>query len=76
MRPTLIRVEGSQTLARDPHSKAIINTDDVGYKNYIALREANERKRQEQQTVRQEIDSLKNDMTEIKGLLLQLLEKK
>ena len=72
----LIRVDGSQTLMRDPFSKAIINTDQSGYASYIALKEANERKRQEQQTVRQEIDSLKNDMTEIKGLLLQLLEKK
>jgi hypothetical protein len=76
MKPTYLRVEGSQTLVRDPYSGAIINNDDAGYKSYIAVREANERKRQEQQTVRQEIDSLKNDMTEIKGLLLQLLEKK
>jgi hypothetical protein len=72
----MIRVEGSQTLVRDPISKAIINTDKHGYESYIALKEANERKRQEHQTVRQEIDSLKNDMAEIKGLLLQLLEKK
>jgi hypothetical protein len=72
----MIRVEGSQTLVRDPVSKAIVNLDSNAYASYIALREANERKREEQQTVRQEIDSLKDDMTEIKGLLLQLLEKK
>lgn len=70
-----MRVEGVSGLYRDPHSKAIINMDQTGYDAYIAQKQANERKRQEQQQMQQEIDDIKNDVSEIKNMLLKLLEK-
>ena len=70
-----MRVEGSPHLKRDPHTKAIINTDDIAYKQYIAQREANDKKRLEQQEIRDEIDSIRNDVNDIKNMLFKLLEK-
>lgn len=71
-----MRVEGISGLYRDPHSKAIINMDQAGYDSYIAQKQANERKRLDQQEMQKEIDNIKNDVSDIKKMLLQLLEKK
>jgi SPX domain protein involved in polyphosphate accumulation len=62
----MIPVEGHFNLFRDEHSGAIINSDTKEYQNYIRVR--NEKKRQ-----REEIEQLKNDVNEIKSLLLQLI---
>lgn len=75
MKQNYIRVEGSKSLMRDPYSGAIVNVDDDGYKNYIALKQANDRKRQEQQELQTEIDNIKSDVNEIKSLLLELLQR-
>lgn len=62
----MIPVEGYKNLFRDENTGAIVSTDTVGYSQYIKMRE--ERKKQ-----RQEIENLKNEMTEIKFLLGELL---
>jgi hypothetical protein len=62
----MIPVEGHKNLFRDETTGAILNCDSVGYQNYINTR--NERKKQ-----KDEIDQLKNDVNEIKSLLLQLI---
>ena len=75
MKKDYMRVEGVSGLYRDPHSKAIINMDQTGYDAYIIQKQTNERKRKVQQEVRDEIDSIRNDVNDIKNLLLKLLEK-
>jgi hypothetical protein len=62
----MIPVEGYKNLFRDEKTGAIVNTDTIGYSQYIRMRE--ERKKQ-----RQEIDDLKNDIIEIKSLLGELI---
>jgi hypothetical protein len=62
----MIRVEGHLNLFRDEKSGAIVNTDTQGYANYVRMR--SERKRQ-----REEIDNIKNDISEIKQLLKELI---
>lgn len=64
----MIPVEGHINLFRDEKSGAIINTDSVGYQNYVKIR--NERKKQ-----KEEIDQLKKDVNEIKSLLIELINK-
>lgn len=64
----LIRVEGESNLYRDPNSTAIVNTDKDAYQNYL---DARNRKLQE----RNEIETLKNDVAELKDLMMQLLQK-
>jgi len=64
----LIRVDGESNLYRDPNSTAIINTDRDAYQNYL---DARNRKLQE----RDEIETLKSDVAELKDLMMQLLQK-
>ena len=59
----MIRVEGQKHLFRED-SGAIVNTDTNGYTQYVKLR--NERQKQ-----REEIEGLKNDISEIKSLLME-----
>ena len=63
-----IKVEGHSHLVRDEESHAIINTDVEQYRLTM-------RRRQIMQTQRDEINSLKNDMSEIKSLLKELINK-
>lgn len=64
----LIPVEGNTTLKRDSFSKAIINTDKNAYEKYISLRDQRSREREE-------IESIKSDLAEVKALLFQLASK-
>lgn len=64
----LIPVEGTQNLYRDMSSGAIVNTDNHAYSQYIAQRE---RRKKEQD----EIKNVKEELSEIKKLLKELLSK-
>jgi hypothetical protein len=63
----MIRVEGEKNLYRDTSSGAIINTDEYEYSQYIKQRERRNKEKQE-------ILELKNELSEIKTLLVQLLK--
>ena len=63
-----IKVEGHAHLVRDEESHAIINTDVKQYRLTM-------KRRQMLMTQRDEINSLKNDMGEIKTLLKELINK-
>ena len=64
----MLRVDGHKNLYRDDSSGAIINTDTVSYKQYMKLKE---RKKNE----KQELDSLRSELDEIKSLLKELQHK-
>ena len=57
------------TLRRDPHSGAIINFDNGAYVKYM-------KKLKKIETQEREIEGLKTELTEIKGLLNKILESK
>ena len=59
------RVEGHKHLFRDD-SGAIVNTDTSEYLQYVKLRA--ERRKQ-----REEIDQIKDDISEIKSLLMEII---
>lgn len=61
----LIPVEGEPSLFRDRNTGAIINMDTSGYAQY-------KRMKQRRQTEREELDTLKKDIEEIKSLLKEL----
>ena len=61
----LIPVEGHTNLFRDRNTGAIINTDSSGYMQYKKMK-------QRRQTEREELDTLKKDIDEIKSLLKEL----
>ncbi len=64
----MIRVEGHKNLYRDEKSGAIINTDSHGYSQY-------KKSRNIKLTQKDEIDSMKKDIEEIKNLLRLIVEK-
>tara|TARA_B100001564_G_scaffold324329_1_gene305010 strand:- start:344 stop:538 length:195 start_codon:yes stop_codon:yes gene_type:complete len=64
----MIRVEGHKNLFRDEKSGAIINTDSHGYSQY-------KKSKNIKLTQKEEIDSMKKDIEEIKNLLKVIAEK-
>ena len=61
----MMRVEGHKHLFRED-SGAIVNTDTHQYNEYVRMR--SERKKQ-----KEEIEGLKNDISEIKSLLMEII---
>jgi hypothetical protein len=61
----LIPVEGHMNLFRDKETGAIVSTDTSGYSNYMRMK-------QRRQTEREELDTLKKDIEEIKSLLKEI----
>jgi hypothetical protein len=64
----MIPVQGHPNLYRDEDSGAIINYDELAYNQYV--NSLNTRQNQ-----KKEINDLKNEVSELKSLLKQLLEK-
>ena len=64
----MIPVEGHKHLYRDEKSGAIINTDSHGYSQYKKTRNI-------KLSQREEIDSMKKDIEEIKFLLREIAKK-
>jgi len=62
----MIPVEGHKNLFRDEKTGAIVNTDTLGYSQYIKIKS-------EKQKQREELDQIKNDINEIKSLLKELV---
>ena len=64
----MIPVEGHKDLYRDEKSGAVINTDTNGYAQY-------KKSKNIKLTQKEEIDSMKKDIEEIKNLLRLIAEK-
>lgn len=65
---TFIPVEGNRDLARDSRSGAILNINKKAYHRAMALK-------QKRSDSGNELDLLKNEVSELKNMLAQLLEK-
>ena len=70
-----VKVESHPELRRDEGSKGITNVDNDAYNNYMqgALTRKQKAKTLEENT--KEINNLKEDMSEVKNMLRQLLNK-
>lgn len=62
----MIPVEGHKNLFRNSETGAIINCDDIGYNNYLKAR-------QDKMKQRDEINHLKEEISEIKNLLKEMI---
>jgi len=71
---SLVKIDGNNGLVRDTHSKAILNTDRVGLEKYMAEREIALRQLQEKNDLKDKVDKLETDMSEIKSLLQALVQ--
>ena len=70
-----IPVKDHRNLYRDGSSTAIVNTDSVGYQAYIANREKLLTDKQRIDNLETTVEEIKGDLTDIKNLLVQLVDK-
>ena len=68
-----------RSFVRDLHSKALINTDKVALENHRRRRQIEiqqVRKTQQMETKVEELNNMRNEILEIRGLLQEVLNKK
>lgn len=71
----LTAVKDEPDFARDPESGAIININRTEIQNAREAKKHRKRKAQEERNLKEKVNSLENDMRDIKSLLSQLVEK-
>lgn len=69
------KVEGNKNLIRDEETKAILNTNQSEYDNYITLRNIKKSEGERMQQLESDVSNMKNDLNEIKDLLRSLANK-
>ena len=61
----MIPVEGHKNLFRDEKTNAIINTDTIGYENYMRMRRRNDDKQAEIDAMKKELETLKSMLNDL-----------
>ena len=69
-----LKVEGHDHLVRESSSHAIINADNSGYSVYMQRVKAREKQGDQIRNAVKEINTLKTELREIKGLLKKVVE--
>jgi hypothetical protein len=69
---SIAKVKGHTHLIRDLKSQAIINTDSDAYARYMIRKAKQDEKDDEMRTVVREVNVMKNEIREIKNLLIEL----
>ena len=72
----LIPVTDREGWFRDPDSHAIVNCNKSQYDQYMASYNKRENKEKAFTTLQKEVSGLKSDISDMKSMLLQLVEKK
>ncbi len=68
-----LKVEGYTSLSRDVSSNAIVNTNVTEYQIYMKRCKSREQHGDQIRTAVKDINSLKNELREIKGLLKEII---
>tara|TARA_B100000963_G_scaffold196097_1_gene170701 strand:+ start:152 stop:379 length:228 start_codon:yes stop_codon:yes gene_type:complete len=68
-----LKVEGHDHLVRESRSHAIINADNSGYSIYMQRVRAREKQGDQIRNAVKEINTLKTELREIKGLIKELI---
>ena len=69
------KVEGHSGLIKDPKTGVVLNANDNEISGARKRKIARQQTTTENETLKQEVHDLRSEMTEIKGLLKQLIEK-
>ena len=67
-----IKVKGHDHLIRDPKTNSIINTNMSEYQEYLSRRDSKLEENQKIQNLERDLDSIRDDLDEIKFLLRNL----
>jgi hypothetical protein len=73
---TFIPVKDKKNLYRDLNSNAIINTDKSSYNSYLKLKEQKIKENEKVEKLNNEIETIKDDLKELKTLIYKLVENK
>lgn len=71
----MIKVKNNPDLRRDPYSQAIINTNESEYKKAIMASHRAQKVEERMGAMENSIDTLKDDISQIKDLLSKFMEK-
>ncbi len=61
----MIPVEGHKNLYRDENTNAIVNSDKIGYENYMRMRNKNKDREIEMKSMKEEIEELKSMLNDL-----------
>lgn len=75
MSDSILKVEGHTHLVRDVNSNAIVNTNVSEYQLYMARRQTRKSQADQIKNACREINSIKNELKEIRDLVLELVKK-
>jgi hypothetical protein len=70
-----VKIQDSDSLVRDLTSGAVINTSTTDYQNYLIKRNANKQIKEEIKQNSDKIKQIESDVSEIKQLLITLINK-
>jgi len=70
-----VKIENNNSLVRDMTSGAVINTNREEYENYVNKRKLSQEFREKIKKNSDDIQKIKSDVTEIKNLLIALMNK-
>ena len=70
-----VKVKDSLSLVRDPSTGAILNTSKAEYEEYMKAKKKNVSKSERVEKLETDVNGIKNDLYEIKSLLLDLARK-
>ena len=68
-----VKVKDHENLLRDPRSNSIVNTNVGEYEDYLARRDAAEKAKSSEVSMKDDLDNLKGEINEIKSLLKELV---
>ena len=74
-KPDLIPVDQKEGWFRDPDSHAVVNCNKTQYEQYMASYNKREKKEQSFNTLQNDVELLKSDISDMKSMLLKLVEK-
>ena len=74
MKDDLIPVDGKDGWYRDPSSNAVVNTNQTEYTKYMATYNKRHKEMVEKEALQKEVSQLKSEMSDIKSLLITLVQ--
>ena len=75
-KPDLIPVDKKDGWFRDADSNAVVNCNKTQYEQYMASYNKRRKKEEQFTSLQTDVDALKSDISDMKNMLLQLVEKK
>ncbi len=70
-----VKIQDSDSLIRDLSSGAVINTNTTDYQNYLARKNSSKDMKQQIKQNSDKIEKIESDLSEIKHLLITLINK-